>query len=452
VAGDREAEAPHVTFREDGVATVDWVASYLERLRDFPVLARVEPGQLRAALPATAPDRAEPFAAVLHDLDEILLPAVTHWQSPRFLAYFATTGSEPAILAELLIAGLNQVGILWRTSPALQELEEVTLDWLAQLLGLPDGLHGHLEDTASTGTMAALAAARSAKPGARVVVCSEHAHSSVEKACRLLELEVRSTPVDEAFRLRADALDLTGACAVVATIGTTSTSSIDPVPAIAEACERAGAWLHVDAAYAGSAAVCLELRDRFAGWERADSIVVNPHKWLLTTMGCSALWTRRPDDLRAAFSLVPEYLRVSEDVASLSEFSPALGRQFRALKLWAVLRCHGREGLQERIREAIALATRFEGWVRDEPGWEVVAPRPFSLVCFRRDGSDEENEALLERVNAGGEIFLSHTKLNGRYVLRLAVGNARTTEEDVGLAWEVLRREAARAGSSRTRR
>ena len=433
-----------MSFREDGAAALDWVASYLERAHEFPVLAQLEPGELRSALPASPPETAEPFADILRDLDDVLMPAITHWQSPRFFAYFPSTGSEPAILAELLIAGLNQVGILWRTSPALQELEEVTLAWLAQLLGLPAGLHGHLEDTASTGTMAALAAARQAKPGARVVVCSEHAHSSVEKACRLLELEARPTPVDAAFGLRPEALDLAGACAVVATVGTTSTSSVDPVPAIADACERKAVWLHVDAAYAGSAAICPELRGSFAGWERADSIVVNPHKWLSTTMGCSALWTRRPDDLRAAFSLVPEYLRVSEEVASLSEYSPALGRQFRALKLWAVLRCYGREGLQQRIREAIRLAALFESWVAAEPGWEVVAPRPFSLVCFRREGSDEENEALLERVNASGEVFLSHTKLNGRYALRLAVANARTTEEDVSAAWDVLRREAAR--------
>ena len=433
-----------MSFREDGAAALDWVASYLERAHELPVLAQVEPGELRSALPASPPETAEPFADILRDLDDVLMPAITHWQSPRFFAYFPSTGSEPAILAELLIAGLNQVGILWRTSPALQELEEVTLAWLAQLLGLPAGLHGHLEDTASTGTMAALAAARQAKPGARVVVCSEHAHSSVEKACRLLELEARPTPVDAAFGLRPEALDLADACAVVATVGTTSTSSVDPVPAIADACEREAVWLHVDAAYAGSAAICPELRGPFAGWERADSIVVNPHKWLSTTMGCSALWTRRPDDLRAAFSLVPEYLRVSEEVASLSEYSPALGRQFRALKLWAVLRCYGREGLQQRIREAIRLAALFESWVEAEPGWEVVAPRPFSLVCFRREGSDEENEVLLERVNASGEVFLSHTKLNGRYALRLAVANARTTEADVSAAWDVLRREAAR--------
>ena len=406
------------------------------------MLSQAAPGELRARLPSSPPETAEPFASVLRDLDDVLLPGLTHWQSPRFFAYFPSTGSEPGILAELLIAGLNQVGILWRTSPALQELEELTLDWLAQLLGLPPGLHGHLEDTASTGTMTALAAARYAKPAARVVVCSEHAHSSIEKACRLLELELRTTPVDAEFGLRADALDLTGACAIVATVGTTSTSSVDPVAAIADVAERAGVWLHVDAAYAGSAAVCPELRWHFAGWERADSIVVNPHKWLFTPMDCSALWTRRPDDLRAAFSLVPEYLRVSEEVTSLSEYSPALGRRFRALKLWTVLRCYGRAGLQERIREAIRLAELFEGWVRAEPGWELAAPRPFSLVCFRREGPDDENEALLERVNASGEIFLSHTKLNGRYALRLAVGSARTTEADVKLAWDVLRREA----------
>ncbi|MBA3428003.1 MAG: aminotransferase class V-fold PLP-dependent enzyme [Actinobacteria bacterium] len=432
-----------MTFRDDGAATLEWVADYLENVGERPVLAQVEPGEIRARLPASPPDAAEPFRDVLRDLDEILLPGLTHWQSPRFFAYFATTASAPGILAELLIAGLNQVGILWRTSPALQELEELTLDWLAQLLGLPEGLHGHLEDTASTGTMTALAAARLAKPGARVVVCSEHAHSSVEKACRLLELDLRIAPVDTAFRFRVDKLDLDGACAVVATVGTTSTSSVDPVQALADVCERAGVWLHVDAAYAGAAAVCPELRHHFTGWERADSVVVNPHKWLFTPMDCSALWTRRPDDLRAAFSLVPEYLRVSEEVASLSEFSPVLGRRFRALKLWAVLRCYGRQGLQERIREAVRLAVLFEDWVRAEPGWELAAPRPFSLVCFRREGGDEENEALLERVNAGGEIFLSHTRLNGRYVLRLAVGSARTTEQDVKLAWEVLRREAA---------
>jgi aromatic-L-amino-acid/L-tryptophan decarboxylase len=433
-----------MSFRDDGAATLDWVAGYLERLRDFPVLAQVEPGDIRSRLPAEPPERGEQFAAVLRDLDEVLMPGITHWQSPRYFAYFATTGAEPGILAELVIAGLNQVGILWRASPALQELEEVTLDWLRQLLGLPDEFHGHTEDTASVGTLTALAAARTAAPGRRIVVASEHAHSSVDKAARILELELRKVPVDDEYRLRPDLLELRDACAVVATIGTTSGASIDPIPEIAAACETAGTWLHVDAAYAGAAAICPELRPLFAGWERADSIVVNPHKWLATPMECSALWTRRLDAFRDAFGLVPEFLRVTEDVVSLNEVTVPLGRRFRALKLWAVLRCFGRDGLQQMIREHIRLAETFERWVEAEPGWEVCAPRRFSLVCFRRQGSDEENEALLQRVNASGEIFLSHTRLDDRFVLRLAIGNARTTEDDVRLAWDVLRREAAR--------
>ena len=434
-----------MTFRDDGAAALEWVAAYLDRLREFPVLAQVEPGEIRSRLPDQAPEAPEPFAAVLRDLDAVLMDGFTHWQSPRYFAYFANTGSEPGILAELLIAGLNQVGILWRTSPALQELEEATLDWLRQLLGLPPEFQGHIEDTASVGTLAALAAARGAAPGRRVVVASEHAHSSVDKAARILELELRKVPVDDAYRLRADALELADACAVVATIGTTSTASVDPVPELAAACEDAGAWLHVDAAYAGAAAVCEELRPLFAGWERADSVVVNPHKWLATPMDCSTLWTRRVEAFRDAFSLVPEYLRVSEEVMSLNEVSVPLGRRFRALKLWAVLRCFGREGLQAMIREHVRLAAEFERWVEAEPGWEVSAPRLFSLVCFRREGSDADNEALLERVNASGEVFLSHTRLDGRYVLRLAIGNARTTEDDVRLAWDVVRR-ATRPG------
>jgi aromatic-L-amino-acid decarboxylase len=431
-------------FRSDGAAALEWAAAYLESVRErTPVLSGVEPGAIRAALPPEPPARAERFEDVLHDLDEVLMPGLTHWQSPRFFAYFATTGSEPGVLAELLIAALNQVGILWRTSPALQELEEVTLDWLRQLLGLPEGFRGHLEDTASTSTIAALAAARAAAPGRRVVVASEHAHSSVDKACRLLELELRKVPADAVHALRPELLDLDRACAVVATIGTTASTAIDPVPAIADACEASGVWLHVDAAYAGSAAVCPELEPLFVGWERADSIVVNPHKWLATPMDCSALWTRRAEDFRRAFSLVPEYLRSPDDAINLSEVSVPLGRRFRALKLWAVLRCFGREGLEARIREHVRLAAAFASWVDAEPDWEVVAPHPFSLVCFRYAGTDDENEAIMNRVNASGEVFLSHAKLDGRLVLRLAIGSYRTTEDDVRLAWDVLRREAA---------
>jgi aromatic-L-amino-acid decarboxylase len=407
------------------------------------VLARVEPGEIRASLPAAPPDDPEPFSAVLRDLDDVLLPGLTHWQSPRFFAYFATTASEPGVLAELLIAGLNQVGILWRTSPALQELEELTLDWLRQLVGLPEEFSGHIEDTASTGVVAVLAVARSLQPDRPVVVCSEHAHSATEKAVRLLGLELRKAPVDDEFRLAPDSLALDDVCAVVATIGTTGAAAVDPVPAVADACAASGTWLHVDAAYAGSAAVCPELRHHFVGWERADSIGVNPHKWLGVPMDCSALWTRRPEDFRRAFSLVPEFLRSPDDAVNLSELSIPLGRRFRALKLWAVLRCYGRTGLQQRIREHVRLAALFESWVRETPGWEVVAPRHFSLVCFRREGSDEENDRLLERVNASGEVFLSHARLGDRFVLRLAIGSFRTTEEDVRLAWEVLVRESS---------
>jgi aromatic-L-amino-acid decarboxylase len=426
-----------VSFREDGQAAIEWAANYLERLGDLPVLAQVEPGQIRSRLPASPPEQGEPFAAVLRDIDEVLVPGMTHWQHPR---YFAVTGSQPGILAELIAATLNQVAILWRTAPASTELEGLVLDWAAQLLGLPAGWHGHIEDTASTSTMAALIAAREAT-GRRVVVCSEHAHSSVDKACKMLDLELRKVPADDEFRMRPGAIDASDAAAIVATVGTTSTTSVDPVAQVADLCERTGAWLHVDAAYAGSAMVCPELRWAFDGVERADSLVVNAHKWMFTPMDCSLLWTRRPDDFRAAFSLIPEYLRTpdAEDALSLSEYGPALGRRFRSLKLWAVLRCYGREGLQTRIREAIRLAALFEEWVRAEPGWQICAPRPFSVVCFRCDGSDADNRDLLERANRSGQIFISHTVLDGKYVLRLAVGHESTTESDVRRAWDLLR-------------
>jgi aromatic-L-amino-acid decarboxylase len=445
VAGREEAREVS-DFRADGALALEWVASYLERMAELPVLSQVEPGAIRAALPASPPDDPESFSAVVEDLDRVLLPGVTHWQSPRFFAYFATTGSEPGVLAELLVAGLNQVGILWRTSPALQELEEVTVDWLRQLVGLPEEFRGHIEDTASTGVLAAAIVARSLNPDRRVLVCSEHAHSVGEKAARLLGLELRKVPTDGAFRMHPDRMGEDDACLVLATIGTTGMASVDPVPEIAERCAAAGTWLHVDAAYAGSAAILPELRGLFAGWDRADSIGVNPHKWLGVPMDCSVLWTRRQDDFRNAFSLVPEFLRSPDDAVNLSEVSIPLGRRFRALKLWAVLRCYGRAGLQERLREHLRLAELFEGWVRDEPGWEVTAPRHFSLVCFRRAGSDEDNERLLERVNDTGEVFLSHTRFSHRYQLRLAVGNFRTSEEDVRLAWDVLRRQAAALG------
>ena len=437
-------------FRADGAAALEWAARYLEGVRELPVLSRVEPGAVRSALPVAPPEDPEPFAAVLQDLDDVLLPGITHWNHPRFFAYFATSGSEPGILAELLAATLNVNAMLWRTSPAATELEELVLDWVAQLMGLPEGLHGHIEDTASVSTLVALAAARELRPGG-IVLSSNQAHSSVEKAARILGLEARKVAVDDQFRMHpdslAEALQGTEVAAVVATVGTTSATSVDPVPAVADLAEQAGAWLHVDAAYAGSAMVCEELRWALEGCERADSLVVNPHKWLFTPVDCSCLFSRRPEVLRRAFSLVPEYLRSDEEATNLMDYGPALGRRFRALKLWAVIRCYGRSGLQARIREHVRLAQLFASWVEAEPGWEIVAPVPFSVVCFRREGSDEENQAIVERANATGEVFVSPTVLRDRIVLRLAVGNLRTTAADVERAWAVLR-EAADVGPS----
>jgi aromatic-L-amino-acid decarboxylase len=436
-------------FRSDGAAALDWVVGYLERVGEYPVLAQVEPGAVRASLPASPPEEGEPFEALLRDLDSVVLPATTHWNHPRFFAYFATSGSEPAVLAEFIAAALNVNTMVWHTGPAATELEDLVLDWMAQLLGLPRGLHGHIEDTASISTISALAAARELRPGG-AVLSSEQANFSVEKAARLLGLEYRALPVDEEFALRTDAvaaeLEKGDVAAVVPTVGTTGTTAVDPVPVIAELCAEHGAWLHVDAAYAGSAAVCPEFRWALAGAERADSIVVNAHKWFFTPMDCSCLWTRRPDVLLQAFSALPEYLRTPEEgVTNLKDYGPALGRRFRALKLWAVMRCYGRAGLQRLIREHVRMADLFASWVEDEPGWEIVAPHPFSVVCFRRDATDAENEALLNRVNATGEMYISGTRLDGRYILRLAVGNVRTTEQDVARAWELLRAEAQRA-------
>jgi aromatic-L-amino-acid/L-tryptophan decarboxylase len=445
ISADDVRAAP-TDFRADGRAAIEWAAWYLERVGELPVLAQVAPGEIRARLPAQAPDEPEPFAHVLRDLDEILLPGVTHWQHPRFFAYFATSASQPGILAELLAATLNSVAFLWRTAPAATELEFVVLDWVADLLGLPAGWHGHIEDTASTSTLAACIAAREAT-GRNVIVCSDQAHSAADKAAHMLGMELRKVPVDSEFRMRADALgDLSDAAVIVATVGTTAATAVDPVPALAKACEASGTWLHVDAAYAGTAMVCPEFRWAFEGVERADSVVVNAHKWMLTPMDCSLLWTRRRDDFRRAFSVVPEFLRTpdAEDAWSLSEYGPVLGRRFRALKLWAVLRCFGRSGLQRHVRSGVSLAEAFQGWVAETDGWELCAPRRFSVVCFRLEGDDDRNRRLLERVNASGEIFISHAVLNGRYALRLAIGNLWTTEEDVRRAWEVLVREAER--------
>ena len=442
-----------LSFRESAQAASEWVASYLERLPDLPVLAQVEPGEVRSQLPAQAPEQGEPFAAVLDDLERILLPGLTHWNHPRFFAYFPNTASEPGILAELLIAAMNVNGMLWRSSPAATEIELLACDWIKELLGLPSTWFGHIEDTASTSTLSALAAAREVGKGRRAVLCSEEAHSSVQKACHLLELELRKIPTDDDFRMRVGVLKQELArgevCAVVATVGTTSTTSVDPVARIAPLVHQHGAWLHVDAAYAGSASVCPEFRWAMEGVEQADSLVVNAHKWLCTPMDCSCLFTARPNDLESAFSLVPEYLRTPEDALNLMEYGPALGRRMRGLKLWAVLRWYGRRGLQEHIRKSVRLAGLVEQLVRSDDRFELCAPRPFSTVCFRLVGSDETNEALLEHVNTSGVAFLSHTRLRDRYVIRWAIANVRTSEEDVRLTWQAIEQAVGDLESSK---
>jgi aromatic-L-amino-acid decarboxylase len=424
-----------MTFRENLDLAADWVDDYRRRVGELPVAAQVEPGAIRASLPASPPEQGEPFEAMLRDLDDVILPGITHWNHPRFFAWFANTGSEPGILAELLIASLNVNSMTWLSSPAATELEVTVLDWLAQLLGLPREWHGHIEDTASTATVAALAAARTLKPGG-VVYASEQANFSVEKAARLVGLEFRKVPVDDAYRMRAD-FPLDDAAAVVATVGTTGTTSVDPVAELARRCEKAGVWLHVDAAYAGSAWVCPELRWSLEGVDRADSVVVNPHKWLFTPMDCSTLWTRRPEVLHEAFALVPDYLAATQGAVDLKDFGPALGRRFRALKLWFVLRWYGAEGLRALIREHVRLAQLFAALVEAEPGWEVVAPHPFSTVCFRHVEAD--NDAIARAATATGELFVASSTLRGQTIIRLAIGNEQTTEDDIRRSWEVLR-------------
>lgn len=448
-------------FRRAGHEAVEWVAAYLEHTREYPVLPRIKPGDLVDSLPGSAPDRGESFDAILEDFQQKVMPAVTHWNHPRFLAYFACTGSTPAIVAEMLSAALNTNGLHWVTSPAVAELEKVAMGWLRQWLGLPEEFFGIIYDTASVSTMHAIAAAREmAAPEFRengshpnlVLYTSEQAHSSVEKGAIAIgvgQKNVRKIPTDAEFRMRPDSLvkaietDLGAGLkpfCVVATVGTTSTTSVDPVSAIADIAEKYGLWFHIDAAYAGSAAILPECRHILAGAERAHSLVMNPHKWMFTPVDLSAFYTRRPDILRRAFSLIPEYLRPAEDprAINLMDYGVPLGRRFRSLKLWFVMRYFGREGIESLLRNHIEWAQEFAVMVDASPRFERVAPAPFSVVCFRLKGSDEQNRKLLERVNATGEVFLSHTALNGQYVLRIAIGNLGTTREDVQRTWQLL--------------
>ena len=450
-------------FRRAAHEAVEWIAAYLQDPRPYPVVARVRPGELEGALPASAPDGGEPLSRIFADLENTVLPALTHWNHPRFFAYFATSSSAPAIVAELLTAAINTNGLHWRSSPALVELERVTLRWLAEWMGIPREWFGIIYDTASVGSLHAIAAAREmVAPETRehgchgdlVLYTSEQSHSSIEKAAIALGIgqrNVRKIRVDAEFRMIPDALEqairqdraaaLRPFC-VVATVGTTSTTSVDPLVDISAVAERNGLWVHVDAAYAGIAAILPEHRHIFHGIERAHSLVVNPHKWMFTPVDLSAFYTREPEILRRAFSLIPEYLRTAEDprAVNLMDYAVPLGRRFRALKLWYVMRYFGRERIQQLLRDHVAWAQRVARLIAAEPKFEVVAPVPFSVVCFRYKGSDDQNLAILEQVNASGQAYISHTVLNGRCVLRLAIGNLGTTWADVAATWDLIKR------------
>ena len=461
-------------FRRLGHELIDWIADYFDHIDERPVLAAIEPGDLKSQLPSTPPAHGEPMEEIIADLDRLIAPALTHWSHPSFFAYFATSTSAPGIFGELLSAAFDNKAMLWRTSPASTELEEVVLDWLRQMMGLDPGLIGIIYDTASVSSLHAIAAARegvekrireegmSGRPDLPLlrVYVSEQAHSSIEKAVITLGLGqrgLRKIPTDSEFRMNTSALaeaikedkrnGYLPFC-IVATVGTTSTSSIDPVSEIIPIGEEHGMWLHVDAAYAGSAAVVPELRHVLAGCERADSIVTNPHKWLFTPFDLSVLYCRHMDLLKRAFSLVPEYLRTPEQerVRSGSDYGIQLGRRFRALKLWMVLRYFGHDGLAARIREHCRLARLFASWADESPDWEVLAPVPLALVCFRArphgvEDLDALNEAIMHRINASGRALLSHTRLNDKLTLRLSVGNIRTTEQHVRQVWELLNEE-----------
>jgi aromatic-L-amino-acid decarboxylase len=461
-------------FRREGHRMVEWIAAYLDGgSRRYPVLSKVEPGDVASRLPDEMPSAAEDPEVVWQDFLDIVLPGVTHWNHPGFMAYFGITGSGPGVLGEMLSAALDVNGMLWRTCPSATELELKVLDWLRRGLALPENFFGFLNDTASTSSLVALAAAREATEpeirrrgmaalGERSALCvyaSDQAHSSIAKACLTLGFGLdgfRAVPHDTQYRMDPAALARMVAedraaglrpLAVVATVGTTSTTSVDPCVEIAEICAQEDLWMHVDAAYAGSAALSEEFRWCIDGCERADSFNFNPHKWLFTPIDASALYTRHPDVFKRAFSLVPEYLTtpMSGRVVDLMDYGVQLGRRFRALKLWWILRCFGLEGIRERHHHHVEMAREFADWIDAEPAFERMAPRPFSVVCFRArpegvegDALDAFNMDLLERVNASGEVFLSHTKLDDGVALRIAIGNLGTVENDVARCRELL--------------
>ena len=467
-------------FRRYGKEVVDWIADYHERVETLPVLSQVKPGEIRAALPPKPPQHGESFAAMLVDVDKVIMPGVTHWQSPNFYAYFPANTSMPAILGEMLSAGLGVQGMLWATSPACTELETHVLDWLADMLELPVKFKstgqggGVIQDTASSAALCALLAARERSTnfasneqgcgGKLVAYTSNQAHSSIEKAVKVAGLgraNLRLIDVDERFAMRADLLQVqirkdraVGLipCFVSATVGTTSSNGLDPLRAIGEICRAENIWLHVDGAMAGTAALCPEFRYIQDGLEFADSYCFNPHKWMFTNFDCNCFYVADRATLIKTLSILPEFLRnqatESGAVIDYRDWHVPLGRRFRSLKLWFVIRHYGVEGLQHHIREHVRLAQAFAGWVEASADFELAVPAPLNLVCFRHRGGDEFNKSLLQRLNASGELYLTHTVLAGRYTLRLCVGQTHTEMRHVESAWQCIQAAAqAQSGS-----
>lgn len=464
-------DMPSGEFKEVGKRLIDWSADYLENIEKYPVLSNVKPGDVKSKLPQIPPQKGESFDKIISDLDNIIMPGVTHWQHPNFMAYFASSASGPGILADIISSSLNVNGMVWKSCPSVTELEQTVLIWYREMLGLPENFKGIIYDTASVSTLHGVACAReyagvnirekgmSGAPKLRMY-CTEHAHSSVDKAALMLGFGldgIKKISVDENFAMVPSELEKAIAedrangivpCCVVATVGTTSTTAVDPIDKIGEICAKENIWFHVDCAYAGVTAMLPEMKKYFVGIEYADSIVSNPHKWLFVPIDLSTFYTRKPEILKRAFSLVPEYLKSNEDslVENYMDYGIQLGRRFRALKLWFVIRYFGVEGLQERIREHIRIAQQFAKWVDEDESFERMAPTPFSTICFRAKPKDfpeeklnELNEKLLNALNEAGKIFLVHTKLKGVFTIRLVISGIRQEERHAEEAWKLIK-------------
>jgi aromatic-L-amino-acid decarboxylase len=477
-----ESRSFHMTpeeFRRRGKELVDWIADYQQRVEGFPVLSPVAPGQVRGRLPAHPPEAGEPFGAMLRDVEDVILPGITHWQSPNFFAYFPSNSSGPAVLGELLSAGLGVQGMLWTTSPACTELETHVLDWLVEMLALPGEFlsssagGGVIQDTASSASLCALLAAReratryqSNDLGAYrtlVAYASTQAHSSIEKAAKIAGIgarNLRRVAVDERFAMRPDELarllseDRRAGRRpffVCATVGTTSSTAIDPLREVGRVCRNSGLWLHVDAAMSGTAALCPEFRWIHDGLEHADSYAFNPHKWMFTNFDCDCFYVADRAALIRALSVLPEYLknRATESgaVFDYRDWQIALGRRFRALKLWFVIRHYGVEGLRHHVRRHVELAQWFARRIEESPEFELAAPAPLNLVCFRHRGGEAVGRELMERLNRSGSLYLTHTSLDGKFTLRLCVGQTWTEEKHVRAAWERIRETAEEIGT-----